>query len=71
MKIFAHDEMVINLESISKVEKRFNYDSVMKKQYYLRFEFIGNNSVSTSHLYSESIIDEWLEEIVETMRKSA
>ena len=69
MKIFAHDGMVINLETISSVEKRFNYDSVMKKQYYLRFEFIGKNSISTSYFYEESIIDEWLEEIAETMRK--
>ena len=71
MKIFAHDGMVINLESISSVEKRSSYDSVMKKQYYLRFEFIGKDFICTSYLYDESIIDEWLEEIAETMRKSA
>lgn len=71
MKIFAHDGMVINLESISSVEKRFTYNEVMKKQYYLRFEFIGNNTIYTSYFYEESIIDEWLEEIAETMRKSA
>lgn len=70
MKIFAHDGMVINLETISSVEKRVHYDSVMKKQYYLQFEFIGKNSfISTSYFYEESIIDEWLEEIAETMRK--
>lgn len=71
MKIFAHDGMVINLETISSVEKRFSYDSIMKKQYYLRFEFIGKNAICTSHLYDESVINEWLEEITETMRKSA
>lgn len=71
MKIFAHDGMVINLETISSVEKRYTYNSVMKKQYYLCFEFIGKNAICTSHLYDESIVDEWLNEITETMRKNA
>lgn len=71
MKIFAHDGMVINLETIASVEKHYTYNSVMKKVYYLRFEFIGKNPISTSYFYNESIIDEWLEEITETMRKSA
>ena len=70
MKIFAHDGMVINLETISSVEKRYTYNSVMKKQYYLCFEFIGKNAICTSYLYDESIVDEWLNEITETMRKN-
>lgn len=77
MKIFAHDGMIINLETVTSIEKHFNYASApdFRKQYFLMFKFIGKNdpmdAIRTSSFFDESIIDGWLKEISETMSKNS
>jgi hypothetical protein len=73
MKIFAHDGMIINLETVASIEKSYHFDPM--KRYYLIFRFIGKNepldAIRTSSFSDEKIIDGWLAEISETMTKNS
>ena len=73
MKIFAHDGMIINLETVASIEKSYHFDPM--KRYYLIFKFIGKNepldAIRTSSFSDENIIDGWLKEISETMTKNS
>ncbi len=73
MKIFAHDGMIINLETVTSIVKNYHFDPM--KRYFLTFNFIGKNepldAIRTSSFSDESIIDGWLKEISETMSKNS
>lgn len=73
MKIFDHDGKIINLETVSSIEKHQD-PFCHSEKFYLSFKFIGKNdrldTIKTSS-FSEEIIDKWLGEISITMRKNS
>lgn len=76
MKIFAHDGMIINLETVTSIVKSYHfYPTYLVKRYFLKFTFIGKkeplDTIRTSSFSDESIIDGWLKEISEIMSKNS